>query len=378
MWGGNEKWLATLAEGLAARGHRVVVSCRADGVVPGELRRRGIATATARPGAWGDLVRGARFAVFLRRERPDVLLLTAWRNLPWGVWAARLAGVPRTVVRLGIVRTPGEGWRGIGAFRRGVDALIVNSAEVRDAWFAAAPWFPRERVHRVLNGVAPAARPGAGERAALRAELGVSPGARVIAAAGVIAWRKGFDVLLEAFARAAVADAELLLVGDGPDVPELRARARALGINARVRWAGRRADVPRVLGACDLFVVSSRSEGMANVMLEAMAVGTPVVSTAVSGVREALGAHSGRPAAGWTVPVDDAGALAAALRHALGDRAEAAAFAAEAGWRARNWFAVERMVDEAEAVLAGTAPPSSAAGDDARAAPARAHDRARS
>ena len=170
VWGGNEKWFATLAAGLVARGHHVVVSCRADGPVRRELEHRGIATTSIRPGGYADVVRGIRFTRWLRRERPDVLLLTSWRTTPWGAWAARSAAVPRTVVRLGIVRTLRPGRRDAWPFRGRVDALIVNSPAVRDAWLRTAPWFPADAVHLVLNGV-PAAPPlPAAERAAVRAE----------------------------------------------------------------------------------------------------------------------------------------------------------------------------------------------------------------
>src|SRR5688500_15783101 len=97
VWGGNEKWLATLAAGLGARGHEGVVSCRRGGVVAPELARRGIAVTGVRPGAYGDVLRGVRFARWLRRERPDALLLTSWKGIPWGAWAGRRAGVPRIV-----------------------------------------------------------------------------------------------------------------------------------------------------------------------------------------------------------------------------------------------------------------------------------------
>ncbi|HEU4452284.1 MAG TPA: glycosyltransferase [Longimicrobium sp.] len=360
VWGGNEKWLATLAAGLMARGHRVVVSCRRAGPVREELERRGIPTTGVRPGTYADLPRGMRFLAWLRRERPDALLLTSWKGIPWGAWAARRAGVPRVVVRLGIVRTLPKGGRHTWPFRRRVDALIVNSAEIRDEWLRSAPWFPGDAVHVVLNGITPPLPLSPEERAAVRAELGVLAEARLIAGVGNVHRRKGFDLLLDAFARANVDRSHVVIVGTGPEEEALRRRAADLGVAERVRWAGFRDDVPRVLGACDLFILGSRNEGMANVMLEAMAAGTPVVATDVSGVRMAIDARDGRPAAGWIVPVDDPGAMAGAIRIALSDADEARRRADEASWRIAHWFSVDRMVSEAETVLAG--PPSTEVG----------------
>ncbi|HEU4884791.1 MAG TPA: glycosyltransferase [Longimicrobium sp.] len=356
VWGGNEKWMLTLAQGLAQRGHEVVVSCRRGGEVARRVKARGIRTTHARPGTGVDLRRALQFAVWLRRERPDAVLLTSWRSGSWGAWAARRAGIRRVVVRLGIVRVA-ERWETVMWIRRWVDALIVNAPEISEAWRMRAAWFPADDIHVVLNGIEGASihRGRAAEQ--LRRELGVGAGALLIGAAGHVARRKGFDVLLDAFARADLPSARLVVVGDGPELPALRAHARELGIADRVYWLGHRDDVPAVLAGCGLFVLSSRNEGMANVMLEAMAAGTPVIATDISGVRTAVGADDGGSPAGWIVPPEDADALAAALRQVAAllrdDPAAVQARADEAMRRVRERFGVERMVAECEAILAG-------------------------
>jgi glycosyltransferase involved in cell wall biosynthesis len=358
VWGGNEKWILTLAGGLAARGHDVVVSCRRGGEVARRVAAAGIRVSPVRPGAALDLPRALRFAAWLRRERPDALLLTSWKGGAWGAWAARRAGVPRVAVRLGILRVPERG-DAVRWFRRGVDALIVNAPEIAEAWHRGAAWFPRDRIHVVLNGIdgVPVDREAAASR--LRETTGADAGTLLIGAAGHVAHRKGFDVLLDAFARAGLPDARVVIVGDGPELPRLRARARELGIAERIHWLGRRDDVADVLAGCGVFVLSSRNEGMANVMLEAMAAGTPVVASDISGVRTALGADADGSAAGWMVPPEDADALAAALAEVAALRADdpaaVQARADRALARVRERFGVERMVAEVEAVLLGRA-----------------------
>ncbi len=158
VWGGNEKWLATAAAGLRARGHEVVVACRPDGPVAAELARRGVPAAHVLPGGYLDAWRGLRFARWLRRARPDALLLTSWKATSWGAWAGRRAGVPRVVVRLGIARELRRRRHAL-PFRRWVDALVVNAPEVREAWTRSAPWFPPGEVHLVFNGIQPPAAP---------------------------------------------------------------------------------------------------------------------------------------------------------------------------------------------------------------------------
>ncbi len=356
VWGGNEKWMATVAAGLRDRGHSIVVSCRRGGVVADRLEECGVRTTFVRPGGDLDAVGGLRFARWLRRERPDAVLATSWNRVPWIVRAARLSGSPRVVVRLGIVRSLEDHPRHIRALRR-VSALIVNSDEIRDVWVRSSPWFPPGEVHVVHNGIVPPEPLVPGERERVRAELGVPADVPLVVGIGHVYHRKGFDLLVEAFAALPFPDARLAIVGTGPQVEELTERAARLGMARRVLWPGFRRDVPRVLASSDLFVLSSRNEGMANVMLEAMAAGVPVVATDVSGVRFALAADDAGTPAGWIVAPEDAGALGRALAEvltALRDRPAAVAErVAEASWRVRERFGVERMVREAERVLRG-------------------------
>jgi glycosyltransferase involved in cell wall biosynthesis len=122
-----------------------------------------------------------------------------------------------------------------------------------------------------------------------------------------------------------------------------------------MNWLGHRDDGAAAIGGLDAFVLSSHNEGMANVMLEAMAGGTPVIASDISGVRKGIGPSGGRPAAGWIVPPGDPHALALVMRSvAAGIREGApdvAARAGEAAWRAGNWFSPERMVDECESII---------------------------
>lgn len=347
IFGGNEKWLSRVAEGLAARGHDVLVSCRPGAPVHETMRRLGIRTTHQRPGPDADFARTIGFARMLTREKPHAVLLTAFKRSFQGGWAARRARVPRVVERMGIEQPLPDRWKYRYAFRHYIDALIVNAQAIRERWLASAPWFAADEVHVIVNGVT---RPSSG-RAGLRAELELPEAVPLIAAAGRLEHRKGMDLLLSAFAQAGPV-AHLALAGAGPDEEALRAQAEALGVADRVHWLGHRPDFAERLAGVDLFVLPSRREGMANVVLEAMAAEVLVVSADVSGARDALGAVQGRERAGWIVPVEAADALGVAMRAALAaDPHEKQRLRAEMRYRVDHWFDPGRMVTEVERVL---------------------------
>ncbi len=126
---------------------------------------------------------------------------------------------------------------------------------------------------------------------------------------------KGLDVLLAAWRKVCLADrsAQLLIVGEGPLGESLRAQAERLRCVSRVRFLGRREDVPDLLRAAEIFVLPSRSEGSSNALLEAMAAGLPIVATEVGSNRELIQPNR----TGWLVPPDDPTRMAEAILNTL-------------------------------------------------------------
>lgn len=127
---------------------------------------------------------------------------------------------------------------------------------------------------------------------------------------------------------------EALIVGDGPDRGALEAETRRLGLAERVRLAGERGDVPALLAASDVFVLSSASEGLPVSVLEAMAAELPVVASAVGGMSELV--VNGET--GLLVPPGDANELAAALGRLIADRDLRRRFGAAGRARAEGLF----------------------------------------
>jgi glycosyltransferase involved in cell wall biosynthesis len=181
--------------------------------------------------------------------------------------------------------------------------------------------------------------PGIRER--LRGELGVPPEAGLVLAVGRLNAEKGQSLLLQA-APAVLSRCPgtvFALAGDGPLRGALEQQAAQLGIAGQVRFLGVRQDVPALLAAADLFVLPSRSEGMPNALLEAMAAGLPVVSFEVGGVGEVL-VHG---VTGLLVPPEDADGLARAMLALLENEQERRRLGAAARERIRANHNMENM-----------------------------------
>lgn len=209
---------------------------------------------------------------------------------------------------------------------------IAVSASTRD-FLIEKRHVPAERVRLIWNG-APleefSTTPEAAGRE-LRRTLGFADDEVVIGSVGRLSAQKGHRYLIEAMARVAAEEAgvRLLVVGDGDEEPALRSQTEALSLTDRVCFAGYRSDIPAVLSALDVLVISSTYEGTPLALFEAMAAGKAIVSTAVDGCQEVL--EDGVSA--LLVPPGDTHALAAAvlktvrerpLRRALSEQARAA------------------------------------------------------
>ncbi len=153
--------------------------------------------------------------------------------------------------------------------------------------------------------------------ASAKQKLGIPPERRVVGAVGRLSAEKGFDRLIEAadaLLRSGL-DLQLLIAGEGDERPALERQIARLGLGERVRLSGYRPDTREVYEALDVFALSSLSEGLPNVLLEAMALEVPVVSTRVGGVPRLV--RDGEN--GLLVGAGSAEALALALARLLGD-----------------------------------------------------------
>jgi glycosyltransferase involved in cell wall biosynthesis len=251
-----------------------------------------------------------------------------------------------------------QGWL-IARSLRACQRVFVVSEEMRARVLGLG--VDPARVDVVSNGV------NAGvffprDRARAREELGIPEGAPVVVCVSRLSAEKGIDVLVDAAAKLGVPGARVYVVGDGVMRGALEKRATAAGLGDVITFAGTRphAEIPVWLAAADVATLASRSEGMPNAVLEALACGRFVVASDVGGVGELITDAE----AGSLVPPGDAAALAGALRAALATPHHPERIAA--GVKTRTWDAVGRRATDILASLGSSAhlltPPDVAGG----------------
>lgn len=302
-----------------------------------------------------------RLRELLERERVEVLHTHGGmypENIRHLGRVARAAGIP-------VVWTCGYGAtypREVAAreIAPWVDRVIAVSQAVRERLLATGAFDPRaiEVIHHGLD-LEEWPAPRAAEREALRAELGAGPEEVLFGIVGRVVRIKGHQTFLEAAAALAARSpaARFVVVGDqrpvetsgGEFMRHLRAESRRLGLEDRVRFAGWREDVGAVMAALDVLVQPSLEEAFGRTLLEAMALGRPVVAARTGGMPEVV--EEG--ATGLLVPPRDAAALAAAMERLAGDAALRAGMGRAGRARVEERFSLARGTRRVEAIYRG-------------------------
>ena len=263
------------------------------------------------------------------------------------VFAARRADVPHIVRTEHLPHLITDEWQQTehAALMQHVDRLLCVSDEARHTFLQAG--IAPDQVTTVRNGIRAPHRL-APDFSSLRAQLGLDSTAKIALTVGRMTEQKGYRYLLEAVPRVleSAPQTHFLWAGEGELQNELRARVCELGLENRVHFLGRREDVPQLLAACDLFVLPSLFEGLPLVVLEAMAMGVPVVGTRVCGTGEAVcDGETGR-----LVHPRDALALANGVLEVLKNPQQALQWGENGRARFALEFSASRMARETAAV----------------------------
>ncbi|HEU4950937.1 MAG TPA: glycosyltransferase [Holophagaceae bacterium] len=337
--GGAETQLVRIATTLKARGWKVgILSLFPWSDFAEELAAAGIPHEVCEPSRMPKnrplipFRMTLRLLRVLRAWKPSALVTFSYHSDVLGRVCGRLAGVPVVIgsLRTAYAKSPMRE-RVYRATEPLVDLTISNS-QAGVAYMVSRRVLTLRKTRVIPNGMFTADYPSPAPREEVRRELGLDPEDFLWLAVGTLNPAKDYPGLLQAAARCAEAEPRfrLRIAGGGEARAGLEAEAAALGLQDRVAFLGKRADVPRLFKAADGFVLSSAWEGLPNAVMEALASGLPVVATDVGGVRELI--EPGR--SGWIVPPRDPDALGRALQEVMALDGEARAAAGAEG-RAR-------------------------------------------
>ena len=306
--GGTERQLLYLSQELSERGWRqTVVTFNLGDLWDGRLVETGVALVGIRRHP-SKLWRLWQLSLIVQRERPAII--HSWSNHTnvYGGWFLSYP-MPRRIFTFRndprVVNNTGNTLRRVpnaGVYTR-ADCVVSNSKAALE--YASSAGVKIRRSEVVNNMVI----------ARGRAKPGAAVAVPRIVAAGSLIPLKAYDLLLQALGQLAAEGHrfEFLLAGEGPERSRLEQLAAELKIARQVKLLGGIEDVPDLLASAHLLVHPSRSEGLSNTILEAMAEGLPVIATRVGGTPEVI--HDGKT--GLLVPPDEPQILASKIRQML-------------------------------------------------------------
>jgi glycosyltransferase involved in cell wall biosynthesis len=359
--GGYEQAAERLGVELIARGHRVtVVTERRDPAWPPSENFQGLEI--RRLASWNrprlQTLSGILFlAIYLlsHARRFDVIHV---HQYGWPSTLTILLG--RMLGRPVVLKLTNTGPQGIRALlgllpgtafharqHRRLSACIATSERAREEIMELG--LAADRVHLIPNGLDTGAFAPVSERARsdARRELGLGDEPLALTVCRMRP-EKNLPLLLEAWQRVQtrLPAARLAIVGDGPGMADLKARAEHLGLGAGLLLPGASSDPRPWYAAADLYLLSSTNEGLSNSLMEALSSGLPMVSTRVSGSEDVVAAAD----VGLLVPLDDAQALAEAAAEMLGAPERARACGMRARAYAEAHFSLVSVADQIEAL----------------------------
>ena len=349
--GGTEMNAVRIAERLDRERFRLsVVTLRGEGPLAERYERMGVPVHRfpIRNLYGAETVRqGRRLARFFRDERVAVVHCHDQYSNFFSALSARFAGVPVVIASKRWLHSPLRYRIANGVGFRASTRVLANSASVADS-LRRDDWLNDARIVVVPNFVDDHAflPPSEDVRQQWARELDLAPGSLVIGIVASLLPIKDHATLLRALGILAPEwpTARLVVVGQGPELDNLRHLASELGLANVVRFAGLRPQVPSFHFLFDISVLSSVSEGFPNTLVEAMAAGRPIVATDVGGVRDAVRNREN----GLLVPSRAPAAFADALRTLLRDPGLRQSMGAAGAARARQEFHAEHVVGSLE------------------------------
>lgn len=339
--GGAEIFVMNLCKDMPSFGHDVRIFCPAGRPFINHAAKRGLKCISWRTCGKADPVTVLRLIGLIKRERIEVVHTHLSTASLLGAFAARATGIPAVAHVHGLNTAT--------CFRYSSAVVAVSEAVKRHLCNQGLS----ERKIRVVHNGVDLDRFHPAPLIDAKLALGFDPTVPLIGIFGRLSAEKGQRVALEAMFLLLKEHprARLILVGDGPDIEELRECIDALGIRSAVEFAGFALDVRPILFACDVVLVPSLKEGFGLAAVEAMAAGKPVVASSVGGLTEIVEQNE----TGFLVEPNNPSALAEATGMLIANPELAQRMGRSGRKRAEQFFDFRKQAAEVLAVLSEAA-----------------------
>lgn len=339
-FGGQERRILRELEGLDRAHFRGLLLCQPGSKLGHVTEERGIPTLWRKMRSAFDPIALIQIARLLKQEHIDIIHAHSSRDAWLAGMAGKLLGIP--VFRTRHLLTP---IGGPFVYRRLTNRVITVSEGVRQYLISAG--VPAPQIMTVPTGIdLKRFDPARTDLVDMRQRFGISREAFVIGIVAVLRVRKGHRFLMQAVKQLApeFPQIKLVIVGEGPQESNIRGLIQELALQAHVIMLGLQDDIPSILKALDVFVLPAQEEALGTALIEATAMGVPVIATQIGGIPEVVGE------AGLLFPSEDVATLAQHLRTLIKTPALAARLRVQGHARARELYDGNLMVRRMEEI----------------------------
>ena len=345
-YGGQELRIVNEAKGMMERGHDVHLVCSPEAQIAGLARERGIPVELL---GIGKKKPSGVLAMrrWIKANRPDVINTHSSTDSWLVALATRMMWKRPAVVRTRHISAPVH--RSLTSrwlYTRSCDHIVTTGENLRQT-LISHNGYPQSHITSVRTGIdLEVFSPG--DRASARQVLGLDANAFIVGIVATLRSWKGHRFLIDAFARLKLDDAQLLIVGDGPQWYALHDRVNNAGLKQRVTFTGRQDNIAEWMSAMDVVCLPSyANEGVPQTLMQAQACGVPAITTLNGSIGEAVIPDQ----TALIVDPKDPAAIAIAIQRMHDDPDMRASMGVSASENARQEFSSEHMVDAMEAIF---------------------------
>ena len=344
VWGGCERWVVQVGKCLHERGHNIVISSLPGSETEKNAQNAGLDIFPIKINMDVAFWKIPRLMRYFKKHQIDVVVCVQNRDVKVGALAAKLAKVPVVLVRNGLDVIKQKPYHKL-AFTRFVDGIMTNAMVLKETYMKYG-WFQDDFIHVIYDGLK---IPEQVEKLDLKKQLGFPEDCCLIVSAGRLVPQKGFDYLIEVASMAKKHDKNwrFAVVGTGELKNELLQLVKEKDVADFIKFIGFKSDVLPFISAGDLYVLSSRWEGLSSVLREAMSLGKASISTAVNGVPELYQDNR----AGLMVEKDNPKAIFNGIDKVFSDPELKTKFERNSILRIKEDFTEAIMIDKIEALF---------------------------